>query len=1133
MFMSIAANAEWTKPVVQGNDPKSGEQYYIMNVEAGQYLNAGVVWFSWATSAALDDKGCAFEFTDNVTDNATRWTFTNRESHNGKFVFISGTGTDADGEMHVDGGSANEWALNKLANGNYTIAPIGAEKEGFWGWKGANAQFPNAVNCYIQEGAGAIEWIFVTAEEKTAKAEAMAIYKSAVKLGEALADIKAAYPTADVSAEQAVYNNESSTKQELDDATAAVAAKKAKAIAEEAEKNASADKPMDMTGLIVNPTFDKVNDFTGWTGGFGAGGTTSTCAEMYNKNYNAYQEMKDMPKGVYKVSVDGFYRAGSTSADFSATKLGTDNNAMVYGANMVEGAEADVATSPIMHLFSGIEPGEHFDLDGTSLGGTKLEDGDNVYYAANSMKDFTNYNGTTANVEKPFYKGNTVMFPATDGTLRIGVKKEVQIDTDWTIVDNFALTYYGNGADAWTLLINDTKNNQSIAADALISASVKTAFEQAVAATSATDYESYKAAVAAIEAAKKVADENVAKWNAYKELSDKALQILNDPNYNGVPETETLNKARIAANKDIKELTLSTEELTAKLAAFQAAYDAASEATPAGTDVTDKFIVNNDFSKGWTGWEHSGTGGNVAANAGAKCAEAWNSANFDIHQDIQNAPAGVYQVKVQGFYRYLRGDNAWLAYYNEDGSKKEEPVDVIKKTPAMIYLNDATTNMANVFDYQKENGSLYTTTGDLAPYVDPLAAYWYPNDMTAAGQAFDQDAYMVDAVGLVAKKGDPLRIGVKGNSNQGGDSWAIFTRFRLVYQGFKAEIIQPELEKLLPELEEALSDGKVMGFDVYSEAMELLATAGDAMESGDGKTMFDLLAQVYPMVTKVAESKALFAQLAEKAVDIENAMGEYTETASEEAMTAAGELMGEIQDMTAEQTEATDQDAKDKMALVASVIKKLAIPNNLAEASLDNPIDMTGFIVNPSFETGNTDGWEQISGTGTQQFGAQSNDSFGKSGNYYAERWHAAGNLDMKQDVTELPSGTYVLSVDGHASNGAVLYANAEETEFAEAEPAAPALNQVAVFINEGEAITIGVKGTLTGDTWLCVDNFQLACIALGEDKVAEWKENTSVEDVQAAKAAKAVKVAKILKQGKIFIVKDGKVFSVAGAQVK
>ena len=71
------------------------------------------------------------------------------------------------------------------------------------------------------------------------------------------------------------------------------------------------------------------------------------------------------------------------------------------------------------------------------------------------------------------------MFPVSEGTAKIGVKKDTKENNDWTIVDNFGLTYYGNGADAWDALMKDFAANATLP-EGNVTKSIIAAFNDAV-----------------------------------------------------------------------------------------------------------------------------------------------------------------------------------------------------------------------------------------------------------------------------------------------------------------------------------------------------------------------------------------------------------------------------------------------------------------------------------------------------------------------------------------------------------------------------------------------------------------------------------------------------------------------------
>lgn len=199
-------------------------------------------------------------------------------------------------------------------------------------------------------------------------------------------------------------------------------------------EGASDDNGIDVTQVIINPTFDKEGDFTGWLGSsFGAGGTKSTCAEHYNKNYNTYQDLAGLPAGTYKLTVAGFYRQGSIANDYLIAT--TPDKVGCYYAFLYAESEELTYQAPIMNISSGAVEGS------SALAGVEVKEGSGIF-VPNTMADFTAWKD--AGYYRPTEKYNTVIFKVGEsGKARIGVKKEEKLDTDWSIFDDFKLTYYG------------------------------------------------------------------------------------------------------------------------------------------------------------------------------------------------------------------------------------------------------------------------------------------------------------------------------------------------------------------------------------------------------------------------------------------------------------------------------------------------------------------------------------------------------------------------------------------------------------------------------------------------------------------------------------------------------------------
>lgn len=197
-------------------------------------------------------------------------------------------------------------------------------------------------------------------------------------------------------------------------------------------ENASPENPADFSSMIVNGTFDVIGDFNGWKGtAFGAGGETSTCAEMYNKNFDAYQDIKGLPGGNYIVMVDGFYRRGEIAneneIDFTDSQAGL--NVTFYAVT-----PADSVTTLIPSISTGAVAAN----EAPAANNVQANNG----VVPNSMA------AAVAWIEAGHYTGNQLAVSIEEGeVLRIGVKKTQGYTNDWALFDNFQLYYLGNKAD--------------------------------------------------------------------------------------------------------------------------------------------------------------------------------------------------------------------------------------------------------------------------------------------------------------------------------------------------------------------------------------------------------------------------------------------------------------------------------------------------------------------------------------------------------------------------------------------------------------------------------------------------------------------------------------------------------------
>ena len=190
---------------------------------------------------------------------------------------------------------------------------------------------------------------------------------------------------------------------------------------------ATEGEPIDITSLIVNADFSD--------GGNGWEGTVFTAAngyiaEQWNKTFDNYQVLKSMPAGHYVLSCQGYYRYGNNSTATSAHKNGTEQ--------MLANIYINTISAPVMCIYDE----SYYSYEGT------YTYPDNVTQANQAFNN------------RGHYQDNSVEFILEEtGDLKIGIRKTVAFESDWTIFDNFKLMYYGSTESGNEITINRIKND--------------------------------------------------------------------------------------------------------------------------------------------------------------------------------------------------------------------------------------------------------------------------------------------------------------------------------------------------------------------------------------------------------------------------------------------------------------------------------------------------------------------------------------------------------------------------------------------------------------------------------------------------------------------------------------------------
>ena len=467
-----------------GGELKFNETMYMLNVGAGKFFCGGN---AWNTQTSVGDKGYKVYFEQYLTngfwDGKTVYFRNYVETKGGQVmdVFFE----SITGDCYVDCGSHPNfyWKIEKNngnnyyrlsmaeANPDYQTWQVEKNPGTYFGWDAANGTVASAFLNPTKEGVH-VDWAFLSEKQYEEYQNTMETYRVAQKL-KALID-EAREKGIGTKEQEDIYANEAATKDELNAAIATVTT----AILNWDEQNVDPAKPVNLTSSIVNPNYDDNNN-TGWNGTI-PGFQNYTNAEHYGKTFDTWQMVENLPNGVYKLTVQGFYRPAEQDA----------TGAVFYAAN-----GTDSVTTPVTNIY------EELEENGVAQ-------------------------GTMQYADEQFAKGkylNNVFFTVTNNKVRIGVAlPQLTGHSDWAIWDNWQLTYYGNKGEAsYNGIVKEMANANLTRFDTVIAkmtvGTVDT-YKACLNSLTATDIAGINKAKQTIEDAISTVEENMDAWEKYLEF---------------------------------------------------------------------------------------------------------------------------------------------------------------------------------------------------------------------------------------------------------------------------------------------------------------------------------------------------------------------------------------------------------------------------------------------------------------------------------------------------------------------------------------------------------------------------------------------------------------------------------------
>ena len=487
-------------------------------------------------------------------------------------------------------------------------------------------------------------------------------------------------------------------------------------------QTATADNGKDASWLLPGRNFGR-NDLRNskWNGTPSINGdNTNMCAEKFNTTFDVYQTIS-VPNGLYKVEVQGFYRNGGYA---NAAAKHVDGSEQLLAA-----VYANTAETPLQSIFT--EAGK-VDAGVTTDG----IDGKfpNKMTEASAFFSAGLYNNVVENVA------------VVDGTLTVGVRKSEAVTNDWSIFDNFRITYYGEIEDL--TVYKDTYDTALAAAQAalkdeandVVTGVERTALEAAITANTTVE-ETKDAYVAATTALNEAAATFKAATAAYQTLEDARVAYAFDANaypYASSTKLAVLNEALAATPGYADEAKVMTNAIVVAARDYVESNAVAEE--QGAVDFTED-IVNPNAENGTEGWTVSlgeGSGGKIGVLNGEPFTDAAGSSTHSYF-DGGNWDANAWDVSVSQEVTLPSGE--YLLTVTSRASSD--------MASFQLFANDESVKMKHVGN---------------------------------VGELFDRGWNDCFLVFNVHEDNTPVAIGVQGVADV-LHQWMSFTRFRLVRLG--------------------------------------------------------------------------------------------------------------------------------------------------------------------------------------------------------------------------------------------------------------------------------------------------------------------------------------------------------------
>lgn len=936
LFGAVGAQATetWEEPTLNTTTFANGDTVYFYNVATKSFLAAGN---AYGTQASINMNPIPFAPLKQDNGGYYMW---NKNSKGWKKMFADNY-TTFPGAAYVDEASQGKdtWFFFPKDDGSMEIAfdttKTAEMGETRMGWDGGDNTIARPVLDMACDTASKFGIVWKTISYKDAS---VPLYVSRTALSKAMT--KAQNAGLSIGSYLTIYNNSASTSAEIDTA----ATELIKKVNAYGLNGASDENPKDATGYIT--AYD-CSTLTGWTCVASANAwqtqTNSECStgnaafsQPYIERYissntgtlsdgKIYQTITDLPNGSYTIGVS------------------------INAANQATGKNAETGT----YVFA--KSGSNADSIVVS---------------------------TVAGTSKRF----TITTVVTDGTLTFGFEM-LNTSCNWVGMDNWTLTYYGNGTGTLKSTLNTNIETATTLAETSMNEEVlndlTTAIDNAQSVYDVTDAtaDEITAQISALSTAIKAAQDNISAYAAFKVAIDSANNVISNYDAN-VYSTEALSDflSENSYQDCYDGYTLSTDSCTKATAIILAKVkETIYSGIQEGNDIT-YIITNPNFTSNASGW--SGT----TPSASYKVAEVYNT-TFDTYQTLTDLPLGKYTLKVQGFTRTQSNATAYANYIAKSD-----------KVNAMIYANNATDTINNIMAEAQATSLMNDSLGTATGYGT------YPNDFVSAGGTYTpnsmQGGYYYFSAGLydntvstVVTDGT-LKIGIKLSDKTGySDFWTLFDNFRLTYDGKSIETLSGLRDATIAKAEALYTEP--MCADSLNALKSIVSTA---KAETDGDKLLTELADMSDCISAANSSISTYATL--------TSYMEYSKQITDSLKRTAGasDYASAYSTIEGNISAGNYQDSEIPAAIITA--KKAThkyLMSDIATTETADGVDVTFVIRNAEFASNTSTGWDTSKTPGLSY--------------QCAEFYNTA--FDMSQTLYNMPQGTYKLTTQGYYRDGA------------------------------------------------------------------------------------------------------------------